>query len=137
MRYVLWAVFAMVSYSFVFLFGKLAMEELPAFTVMTIAVSFVMVASVLVTAATGDWQLTSVTDTHVLFAYAAGLTLTGAVVGYFRALSTGPASVVVPIYGMFIAGGAILGIVFLNEPASPKKLLGLGLATVAVLLISS
>ncbi|PSQ10792.1 multidrug transporter [Halobacteriales archaeon QS_5_70_15] len=137
MRYVLWAAFAMVSYSFVFLFGKLAMEELPAFTVMTIAVSFVMVASVLVTAATGDWQLTSVTDTHVLFAYAAGLTLTGAVVGYFRALSTGPASVVVPIYGMFIAGGAILGILVLNEPASPKKLLGLGLATVAVLLISS
>lgn len=137
MRYVLWAVFAMVSYSFVFLFGKLAMEELPAFTVMTIAVSFVMVASVLVTAVTGDWQLTSVTDTHVLFAYAAGLTLTGAVVGYFRALSTGPASVVVPIYGMFIAGGAILGILVLNEPASPKKLLGLGLATVAVLLISS
>lgn len=137
MRYVLWAVFAMVSYSFVFLFGKLAMEELPAFTVMTIAVSFVMVASVLVTAATGDWQLTSVTDTHVLFACAAGLTLTGAVVGYFRALSTGPASVVVPIYGMFIAGGAILGILVLNEPASPKKLLGLGLATVAVLLISS
>jgi len=137
MRYVLWAAFAMVSYSFVFLFGKLAMEELPAFTVMTIAVSFVMVASVLVTAATGDWQLTSVTDTHVLFAYAAGLTLTGAVVGYFRALSTGPTSVVVPIYGMFIAGGAILGILVLNEPASPKKLLGLGLATVAVLLISS
>jgi transporter family protein len=137
MRYVLWAVFSMVSYSFVFLFGKLAMEELPAFTVMTIAVSFVMVASVLVTAATGDWQLTSVTDTHVLFAYAAGLTLTGAVVGYFRALSTGPASVFVPIYGMFIAGGAILGILVLNEPASPKKLLGLGLATIAVLLISS
>jgi len=113
MRYVLWAVFAMVSYS------------------------FVMVVSVLVTAATGDWQLRSVTDTHVLFACAAGLTLTGAVVGYFRALSTGPASVVVPIYGMFIAGGAILGILVLNEPAPPRKLLGLGLATVAVLLVSS
>jgi len=113
MRYVLWAVFAMVSYS------------------------FVMVVSVLVTAATGDWQ------NHIRDRHARPLRLCGRAHAHrsrrrlLPGALDGEASVVVPIYGMFIAGGAILGILVLDEPAPPGKLLGLGLATVAVLLVSS
>jgi transporter family protein len=137
MSYILWAAFAMVSYSLVFLFGKLAMRQLPAFTVMTVSVFFVLVISTLVTLVTGEWRVSSYVSRSALYMYAAGLTLTGAVVGYFRALATGPASVVVPIYGMFIVGGSILGIVFLNEPVTVQKLFGIGLAAVSVILIAS
>lgn len=35
---------------------------------------------------------------------------TGATVGYFRELSPGPVSVVVPFFGMSLVGGALLGI---------------------------
>ena len=45
-----------------------------------------------------------------------GLALTVAVTSLFHALSLGPANVVVPIYGMFIVGGSLLGVLFLGEP---------------------
>jgi len=48
-----------------------------------------------------------------VYAYAAGVGLAGAVVGYFRALSLGPVSPVVPIYGLFIFGGSVLGVVLI------------------------
>ena len=60
-----------------------------------------------------------------------------AVVSLFRALSLGPASVVVPIYSMFIVGGALLGMLFLNEPPTLRKLVDVGLAAVSVFLIAT
>jgi len=136
--YILWAVLAMVSYSFVFLFGKLAMQDgtLTPYTVMTVASAVVIVGVVVATVATDGWALPSYTDRHALYAYAAGVALTLAVVGYFTALSTGPASVVVPIYGMFIVGGSVLGIVVLREPVTAQKLVGIALAVTGVVLIA-
>jgi len=72
-----------------------------------------------------------------LLSYGAGIALAIAVTALFRALSLGPASIVVPIYGMFIVGGAVLGILFLDEPANPRKLLGIGLAVVSIFLIAT
>jgi len=137
--YVLWALIAMVSYSFVFLFAKLAMGDgsISPFTVMTIAVVLVAVIAAFVTAATGRWAIESYTSQQAWFSYAAGIALTLAVIGYFKALSTGPASIVVPIYGMFIVGGSVLGILFLEEPLTAKKLLGIGFASLSVVLIAS
>src|SRR5450755_4743542 len=74
---------------------------------------------------------------NAFWAYATGMSLTVAVVSLFRALSLGPASVVVPIYGMFIVGGAVLGMLFLNETPNLRKLLGIGLAAVSVFLIAT
>jgi transporter family protein len=71
-----------------------------------------------------------------LFAIGAGVALVVAVVFYFLALSEGPASVVVPIYGMFIVGGAVLGLLFLHEPFTFRKALGIFLAVVSVYLIA-
>ena len=56
-------------------------------------------------------------------AFGTGVALVIAVVFYFLALSEGPTSVVVPIYGMFIVGGAVLGLVFLHEPLTLRKAL--------------
>lgn len=137
--HVTWAFIAMVGYSFVFLFAKLAMNDgrLPPFTVMTISVVIVAVASVLVTVGTGEWRVESYLSQYALFTYMAGIALALAVVGYFTALSKGPASVVVPIYGLFIVGGAVLGIVVLDEPITGQKLLGIGFACLSVILIAS
>jgi bacterial/archaeal transporter family protein len=64
----------------------------------------------------------------------AGVSLVIAVVFYFLALSEGPTSVVVPIYGMFIVGGAVLGLVFLHEPLTLRKALGILLPPSAFIL---
>jgi transporter family protein len=51
-------------------------------------------------------------------------------------LSLGPSNVVVPIYGMFIVGGSLLGVLFLEEPMSWNKVAGLVFAVIGVVLIS-
>jgi drug/metabolite transporter (DMT)-like permease len=45
-------------------------------------------------------------------------------------------SVVVPIYGMFIVGGAVLGLVLPHEPLTLRKALGILLAAVSIYLIA-
>ena len=71
-----------------------------------------------------------------LWAVAGGLALTVAVTSLFHALSLGPANVVVPIYGMFIVGGSLLGVLFLGEPMSWNKIVGLAAAVFGVMLVS-
>ena len=137
MSYVFWAVVAMICYSFAFLFMKLALRGLPTFTVMPIAILTLAAGATAVAFLVGEWSVPSLTGRPVQFALAAGLCLAGAVVGYFRALSTGPVSVVVPIFGMFLVGGALLGIVFLGEGLTAKKALGIAFGAVAVVLIAS
>ncbi|QZY00162.1 EamA family transporter [Halobaculum rubrum] len=137
MSYLLWTVAAMISYAFSFLFIKIATNDLPPFTVMPIAIVTLAVGSTVVAALFGEWSAASLTSRSVQFSLAAGVCLAGAVVGYFRALSTGPVSVVVPVFGLFLVVGAILGIVVLGEPVTIRKALGIVLAGVAVVLLAS
>ena len=96
-----------------------------------------MATTTAVTVATGEWDPSPDAGLHTLYAVAAGLGLAGAVVGYFRALSLGPVSSVVPIYGLFIVGGSVLGIVVLNEPLTARKGLGIAFAVCSVFLIAT
>jgi bacterial/archaeal transporter family protein len=114
-----------------------AFFELP---VLAIATVIVCASAVSITALRGDTRAMGTRDfasSSALWAYATGLALTVAVLSLFRALSLGPASVVVPIYGMFIVGGAILGMVFLDEPPDLRKILGIALAAVSIFLIAT
>ena len=60
-----------------------------------------------------------------------------AVTSLFRALELGPASVVVPIYGMFIVGGFVLGVILLGETITLPKAIGLIAAIASIYLISA
>jgi transporter family protein len=70
------------------------------------------------------------------FLLGTGVALVVAVVSYFLALSIGPASIVVPVFGMFIVGGAILGLLFLHEPLTLRKAIGILLAMASIYLIA-
>jgi bacterial/archaeal transporter family protein len=71
------------------------------------------------------------------YSVATGIALTIAVTSLFEALSLGPASIVVPIYGMFVVGGAVLGMLVLHEPINVYKLIGIGLATASIYFITA
>ena len=142
MNYVGWAILGMIGYSLVTLLVKLATRngQFSSFFVLAIATVIVMACAVSVSIMRGDMrglQARYFTTPSAFLAYATGIALTVAVVSLFRALSLGPASVVVPIYGMFIVGGALLGMLFLNEPPTLRKLVGIGLAAVSVFLIAT
>jgi transporter family protein len=66
----------------------------------------------------------------------AGLAAGIATVAFYAALSRGPASVVVPLTGMYIVIPALLGMVLLREPLTLFRVLGLACAGLAVFFLS-
>ena len=141
MGYVAWALLGMAGYSLTTLFVKLATRtgEFGAFAVLAIATIIVTTAALANAVLGGAFAGKTAVDftrPGALWAYAAGLSLTIAVGSLFKGLSLGPASVVVPIYGMFILGGALLGILVLHEPLTIRRALGLALAVAGVYFVA-
>ena len=141
MNYIAWALTGMVGYSFTTLLVKLATRsgQFSSFLVLAIACVITFTTAVMITLVRGDLQTVTAKDftsPSAWFTYATGIALTVAVMSLFRALSLGPASTVVPIYGMFIVGGAVLGILFLHEPLTARKVVGIGLAAVSIFLLA-
>ena len=138
--YILWALLGMAGYSFMTLFVKIAERSSTVSTYMVLAVSTTIVAivAIAIVAVRGELKtlLFELDREPLLWAIAGGIALTIAVSSLFHALSLGPANVVVPIYGMFIVGGSLLGVLFLGEPMGWHKIVGLIAAVAGVVLIS-
>lgn len=138
--YVLWALLGMAGYSLMTLFVKLAERSGTATTYMVLAVSTTIVAifALAVVALRGELKplLFELERPPLLWAIAGGIALTVAVSSLFHALSLGPSNIVVPIYGMFIVGGAMLGVFVLGEAMPWHRVLGLVAAVAGVVLIS-
>jgi bacterial/archaeal transporter family protein len=139
--YLLWAGIGMIGYSVAALLVKLATQSgrFSSYFVLMVSSAMVVATSTTITILRGDMKAFSRNNfgsTDGLFALGTGVALVVAVVFYFLALSEGPASVVVPIYGMFIVGGAVLGLIFLHEPFTLRKALGIVLAAISVYLIA-
>jgi transporter family protein len=136
MRYLLWALVALVGYTLVPPLVKLATAEIPSDVVLVISNGIlVVVASGIILAS--DVSVTPyLTNERAVYAYGAGIALTVGIIAYYRALAAGPVSVVVPIFGMFIATSSIIGIAFLDEPLTARKVAGIGMAVLAVYLTS-
>jgi transporter family protein len=137
--YLLWAFIGMVGYSITALLVKLATQSgrFSSFFVLMIASAMVVATSTIITLLRGDMKAFSannLTGSDDMFALGTGVALVIAVVFYFLALSEGPVSVVVPIFGMFIVGGAVLGVLFLHEPLTLRKGIGILLAAVSIIL---
>jgi bacterial/archaeal transporter family protein len=138
--YIFWALLGMAGYSFTTLFAKLAERSGAVSTYMVLAVSTTIVAivAIAIVVMRGEFRalLFDLDRAPLTWAIAGGIALTIAVSSLFHALSLGPANVVVPIYGMFIIGGSLLGVLFLGEPMTWNKIVGLIAAVAGVVLIS-
>jgi len=138
--YIFWALLGMAGYSFTTLFAKLAERSGAVSTYMVLAVSTTIVAivAIAIVVMRGEFRalLFDLDRAPLTWAIAGGVALTIAVSSLFHALSLGPANVVVPIYGMFIIGGSLLGVLFLGEPMTWNKIVGLIAAVAGVVLIS-
>lgn len=138
--HIFWAVLGMLGYSATTLLVKFAVRTgLPSTVVVAIATSIVTVTCWLVVAAHGQMGelVQSLGTTAGAWSLGAGIAMAVAVTSLFRALQLGPATVVVPVYGMFIVGGFVLGVVFLGETVTPTKLVGLVAAVSGIYLICS
>ena len=138
--YVLWALLGMAGYSFMTLFVKLAERPgtVSVYMVLAVTTTIVAIAAIAIVAMRGELRalIFDLETPSLLWAIAGGIALFIAANALFHALSLGPANVVVPIYGMFIVGGALLGVMVLGETMSWTKLAGLVAAVIGVVLIS-
>jgi len=139
--YLLWAFIGMIGYSVTATMVKLATQSgrFSSYFVLMISSAMVVTTSTAITILRGDiknFSRDNLASADGMFALGAGVALVIAVVFYFLALSEGPTSIVVPIYGMFIVGGAVLGLVFLHEPFTLRKVLGILLAAISIYLIA-
>lgn len=138
--YVFWALLGMVGYSLTTLFVKLAgrSSDVTSYMVLAVSTTMVPIFSLAMVAIRGELKplIFDLEKGTLGWAIAAGIALTVAVSSLFHALSLGPANVVVPIYGMFIVGGSLLGVMFLGEPMTWNKIVGLAAAVLGVVLIS-
>ncbi len=136
MRYLVWALIALLGYTAVPPLVKLATADIPSDVVLLISNGILVIAAAGIIL-TADVSVTPyLTHERSIYAYGAGIALTVGIISYYRALAAGPVSVVVPIFGMFIATSSILGIAFLDEPLTGRKVAGIGLAVAAIYLTS-
>ena len=136
MNYVVYAVVALVAYSIVPPLISLATEEIPSNTAALISNGVLVVVALAAVLYAGEWDTSHLTGRHALYVYVAGVALAVGILAYYRALELGPVSVVVPIFGMFIVGSAAVGVAFLDESLTARKVVGVALAVVAVYLVS-
>jgi len=135
MNYVGWALLALVSYSMFTPLASLATNDIPSEVVALVVNGMLVVAAFGVVVHSGDGLVRYLGQDSAKYMVGAGLFLTVGILSYYRALSMGPVSVVVPIFGMFIVGSSILGMVFLGETVTARKLVGITLAAAGVYLV--
>ena len=134
MQYIWYALLALFAYTLVAPLVSLAMQELPADTVVFVT-NGILVLVALGFIITNDHSLRSaLTHEHAPYMYAAGACLAVGIIAYYRALSLGPVSIVVPIFGLFLVASSVIGMTFLDESVTARKLAGIILAVIAVFL---
>lgn len=139
--YIVWAIVGMVGYSFTSLFVKLSTQSarFTGFAVLVVASIVVAASAAGIAIADGSaksFSVRNIESKDFLFVVLAGISLTVAVSSFFKALSLGPANVVVPIYGMFIVGGSALGVLFLHESMTSMKAVGICFAVASIFFIT-
>ncbi len=73
---------------------------------------------------------------YVLYGCLIGAWWSGIMVLYYTAIARGPLSIVIPIFSLNLIIPAILGFIFLHEPVTASKVLGLIFACLALVLLT-
>lgn len=139
MNYLPWAVLALLAYSFVAPLMRLATSggnAIPSDVGALVANTVLVVATLGVIALTDESVTRYASDPKMVYVLGAGVCLAVGILSYYRALSMGPVSVVAPVFAMFFVASSLVGVVALDEPMTARKLVGVGLAAVAVVLVA-
>ncbi len=84
----------------------------------------------------GHSKVPLVWNQYVFYGCLLGALWAGVMVLYYTAIARGPLSVVIPLFNLNLIIPAILGFIFLNEPLTVSKILGLAFACLAVILLT-
>ena len=136
MNYLAWALLGLVAYTLVAPLMKVATNAIPSNVAVLISNAILIVVAAAIVLYTDESVTAYLTHPKAPYAYAGGLALAVGILAYYRALSLGPVSVVTPVFGMFIVTSSLIGVAFLGESLSLRKVAGIGFAILAVYLTS-
>ncbi len=134
MEYLLWVLVALLAYSVVAPLTSIATRDIPSSVGLFLATIVFLVITTGVLLLTDTGEPSAVLSQDAVYIYVGGFFLTVGILAYTSALESGPVSVVVPIFGMFIVGSSIIGIAFLEETLSVTRGAGIVCAIVAIYL---
>lgn len=137
MNYIAWSLLALLTYALVAPLVSLATNEIPSEVVVVTTNGILVIAAAILLLVSDVSVGEYVTHDAAPYMYAAGGMLAISIIAYYRALELGPVSVVVPIFGMFLVLSSIIGIAVLDEAFTARRVLGIGLAGVAIWLVSA
>ena len=137
MSYIGWVFIAMLTYGIMAVLLKISLRNIPP-EVAVLVTNVILVISALAWALfRGIKILDHLTfNQPTLFLLLAGIVLSCSVISFYMALSRGPVTAVLPIFGMNVAGASVLGFLVLGEPVNASRISGLILAGGAVFLLT-
>ena len=134
MDYLLWVIVALVAYGLMAPLTSVVTSDVPPAVALFLSTTIFLCLTAVVLVVTGTGSLSDVSSPSAGIVYVAGLFLSAGILAYYQALERGPVSVVVPIYGLFIVGSSIIGIVFLGEELTATRAAGIVVAAAAIYL---
>ena len=140
MGYLQWSVLALLAYSAVAPlvgFATTGNPKVPSFVAALITNGLLLAATVAVVLYQGQSVTAYLGHPKAPYLYLAGLFLAVGILAYYRALSLGPVSAVVPIFGTFLVISSVIGVLFLNESLTARKVAGIGCAMLGIYLVST
>ena len=135
-RYLALSLVAFGAYSLVAPLLKIAMQDIPSTPAVFMSNFVLLVVAGIALARQGVSPVPYLRHPKTPHILAIGVLLTVGLLTYYRALELGPVSVVVPIYGLFIAVSSVIGIVAFNEAVTARKIAGIAFAILAIVLMS-
>ena len=136
MGYLPWALFAMVTYGVTAVLLKLAFRGIsPALSLVIANVPIVLAGlGWMALQGTTGWRSIGLNAPTGWMALVA-IMLPASILSYYKALSLGPASVVVPIFALSLTVAVVLGVLVLGEPLRLTRGLGVLFAVAAIVLL--
>jgi transporter family protein len=134
-----WKLFALGSAFFAGLtavLAKIGVKDIPSNLATLVRTIVIIVFLGILVAARGEWKNPLLLDRHSLtFLVLSGLATGLSWICYYRALQTGPASLVAPIDKLSLVFAIVLSVFFLGEKLGPYQWLGAGMIAAGALLI--
>ncbi|MFA9425380.1 EamA family transporter [Natronorubrum sp. A-ect3] len=137
MEYLLWVAVALVAYGLIPPLTSVVTTAVPPAVALFLSTAVFLLLTLGVLLVTGTADPAYATTPAAGYVYVAGLFLAVGILAYYSALEAGPVSVVVPIYGLFIVGSSVVGIVFLGEELTSTRAAGIAVAVLAIYLAAS
>jgi Predicted membrane protein len=135
--YLTYSLVALAAYTLVAPLTKVATRDLPSDAVAAVTNGMLAAVALALTLYAGDSVTRTLTHPDRIYVLGAGACLAVGIIAYYRALKLGPVSVVVPIFAMFLVTSSLIGFAFLDETLTLRNGLGIVLAVVAVLLVTT